>query len=830
MKKDRKAKKIEKNEAGIGKKKWPVWKTIVSVISSVVAICGVTALGVFLAGGFKEKFITPENISFAYEETLYNTENTQIEVCGDFEFKIVSSTLDITEKSVQLSFMKKGEDGALTTLNTSKIVTSDGVFLSDGVLRIPETVQIGEPFKVKVVTRKDFTYNEQKIKNWIRGGISNIRATSEYNLIQPIDIRVAVDVPVYATELEILNSNGIPTQQVITGERFTIRTKYIPEESAYMFSDDKNENIAVENKRTKKTFYTANNANNKITPFYDSKYEMHYVAGEDKVDSLSFLGYTFSKANAQLKQEAENATIENPAIFYINMLTYLVNKAGDIDEGIVKVGSIGKTNMSIGEASVKSFVVNTQNLDILTDKKSRLYIDKNNNVTNSKFLSAKIYSTSGIFLEGLLPNVAITFAQTEGDPSKGENASILVEGGETIEIDGVTYYKPNKEVSDFNNAYWDITAREQGQINFTVVLIINVEGGQKVLFTNSDGPVKYNVTLDIMTKAEKPLNWASQTDINVMLDYSADGNIKPQTVSLSSLVDVPVENMYQNVVFFAYFGVGSKASLKETADKVLGSTGYDYDSTGVYATDLDNLLLFAINGDSITLYNTGEFKIYYGTYKGKTEEGLYDIALMCSGSINVVCEKALYKDSVIASEIDTANFTPIEGGEIAIDKGNEFDFGVKFMVAPESVPVFEDEFKKGFMSIAVYDLIENNVTTNFIVDSSTFTVDDETKQGIVEFRLKINEAVAINNEKGIYLKAFSIIYNNQVKEPIEWAYGLPQETKVCVYSPISKNTTIKMDETYEYGNVVKGIETIKVNQSLLTTGEFKTTINVQAKE
>ena len=98
MKKSRKEKNIERKESGMKKGKWAVWKTVVSIIAGVAAVCGVTVLGVFLAGGFDEKIVYPEDgISFTYEGSLYNTTYGQIETCNDFQITIVSPTEGVTK-------------------------------------------------------------------------------------------------------------------------------------------------------------------------------------------------------------------------------------------------------------------------------------------------------------------------------------------------------------------------------------------------------------------------------------------------------------------------------------------------------------------------------------------------------------------------------------------------------------------------------------------------------------------------------------------------------------------------------------------------------------
>ena len=818
MKKEKKAKKTNNKDVETGKKKWAVWKTIVSVISAIVAVVGVTVLGVYLAGGFNEKIVNPESISFSYDSSLFNSNNAQLEITEDFSLTIVSPTEGVTENKVTLSF-----SGNLP-------VTRDNGYISNTIIQVPEVVTIGQPFQVHLLTEllkdEDGQYildeNNQRI-DWIKGGITTLVATSEYNQIGTTRIQIAVDVPVYKTEIEVYNSNNEKTNQVVTGESFTLKSKFIPAKSEFMYSDDSNEAISSENRRVKKSFYEAKNANNAISPVYDGKYDMHFVAGGETVDNITINGYTFKNSKTQLEYESTLVDYGDTD-FYNAMVVYL---AQNIENNVLSDVSI-----KIGEASIGNFTVTTQEMSIVANQQTRVYMSRNNYVENSKFLGVNVYSTSGAILEGMLSNIALTFDYQGQDPTQDVNAIITVKGGEYIDIDGKRYYKPNAQVANYNYAYWDILASEEQEIQVSVVLIVNTEDGP-ALFEISGEDVKYNVNISIVSTEEKPLGWANQADINVMLDYNTDGTIKPQDVSLSYLPEIPEENIYKDTVFFAYFGTGSKEELKAIADSVLGSTGYNYERSGIYSTDTDNLLLFAIEGDRLTLQNTGSFRLYYATYKGVTQEGLYDIALMCSGYVNVVCEKALYSDSVTSGEVDTANFQE-NSGEVAIDQGSDLTFGIRFIVDVESVPVFEDEYNKGYMSLIIRDNQNNDITSNFLIDSENFTIDGETDQGILEYRLKVNEAVAINNDNGIYLGQMALQYNDTQSKDITWTFRFPEDKNICIYSPKAQSILISGGGDYIYGPVINGTETINVSQSLKESGEFQTnlqfTINGEIKE
>ena len=820
MKKNRKEKKVDKNEAGLGKKKWAVWKTIVTVISAVVAIVGVTVLGVYLAGGFNEKIVNPESISFDYDPSLFNANigDGQLEVTDDFELVITSQTEDVTETQVELSF-----------LGDLPVTTEDG-YISNTIIRVPQFVTLNVPFTVtleKSALKDDGGQNILDASGypiqWITGGIATLVARSEYQLLSRITIQIAVDVPVYATELEIYNSQNINTNQIVTNEAFTVQTKFIPSRSKYMFSDDKQDTSVVSenNRRVKRSYYAATfdaEEGNLVSPVYDSNYDMHFVAGASASENAHIDSYTFVHADTQLSLENEigEEVGDNFSAFYNAMIVYL---AQNNDENISS-----QTPVIIGEASIGSFTVGAQEVTADYQNPLRLYLSNYIYEEDSKYLNAVVRSTAGNILEGMLGNIAIAFRNEDGvDPTTLPNPTIRVLGGESVVINGITYYKPNTQVADLNYSYWDITSTEIQDIQLSVVLIENTQDGPALFQSTMGEALIYNVSLYFTEGGEEKIEWANQADINVMLQYDESGRLEPYTLNLSQYKSVPVNNTYQDVVFFAYFGEGNIDDLIPTVENVIGATGYLYNQSGLYSTETSTLLLFALNGDSIQLINTGSFRLYYATVKDKdSPDGLYDIAQMCEGYVNVICEKSLYDDSVISGEFDGANFQEINN-VINIDQGSTNTFTIRFTVKTESVPVFEDEYNRNYMSLSIYDRVNNeDITSYFIIDSEEFTINDENDLGILEYRLKVNESMAISESDGLYLGRMVLTYDNTAGNNIPWSFDFPEDKTICVYNPIAQNIEIQVPGDYDYGNVLSGNETINVEQTLQTNGSFST--------
>jgi len=91
------------------KKKWAVWKTIVVIIFSVIAVAGVAVGGVYLArGGFGEAKILPESISFDFTDGSFNDLKNQfyLEKFDDSAHKIqtcLSMNVSAIQKATDLN-------------------------------------------------------------------------------------------------------------------------------------------------------------------------------------------------------------------------------------------------------------------------------------------------------------------------------------------------------------------------------------------------------------------------------------------------------------------------------------------------------------------------------------------------------------------------------------------------------------------------------------------------------------------------------------------------------------------------------------------------------
>ena len=205
----------------------------------IFAICFFSLIGVFAAGFgimyaagvFTEPQIKPTNITF---------ENAEYNVTGDsFTVKVTTTTPDVTLKQLTLSL----QNGRLTENGT----------ITDNVIEIPKTANIGEEITVKICK----TINDQEVdgKTWITGGHSTIIATSTNITIEPAKTKVNVDVPVYKVEVETranLDDAQVSSNFVIDSSLYA-SLKFYPARSAFQYS--KNGAPGSEYEKTYKNAY-----------------------------------------------------------------------------------------------------------------------------------------------------------------------------------------------------------------------------------------------------------------------------------------------------------------------------------------------------------------------------------------------------------------------------------------------------------------------------------------------------------------------------------------------------------------------------------------------
>lgn len=790
------AKDKEKNKVAGAGKKWAVWKTVLVVISSVIFVSGVTLLGIYLAGGLRNPVTPPEDIDFVVDSDLYNPDKSQFEVTEDFELVITSSTEQVTERQVRLSFT-----GSTTTNPSTGTI-------SDGVITVPQIVNIGEPFQVTLnMTR----YQELGGQNWIAGGISTLIATSMSNdQADPTSVKIAVDVPVYDIEIELYDEDGNQISQVTELERFYPHAKFLPEKSRYRYSDDAivaEEGQTVE-RRTKNVYFEPSHSDN-IVFFFNDGDPYFEAGGLSAENSFSIVGYTFIHADDQANTLRDLETkYQGEQLYNIIINTVL---------GDAKIGKSNSGTFEIVQASIRSFTVGRSSISVTAGMTSRIAVASSQNADAS--LDASIISTDDESLEGMLRNVAIRFTRVEGSGIVEANDALNVRGGEEVVIDGNTYIKVNDDVLDYNYSYLDISPMVAGTYNMEVVLLMR-DGSDGYRLFEVDGEAVINsIILNVRQNTEAQLSWSNGgADITIPLQYQ-NGDVQPALYDLSGFGIVPEGNAYQTVVYFASFENSGGIS----AEDVLVS--WQSGREGDYLVGADIRWLYPFQGSSFSVDGDGEFELYFATVRtinGQiqyNEDGTYQTVQFVSDPITVRVERSLHEGSVtnLTTTLNGNGFD--HAGGIYVQEGSTASIDLTFAVDVNSYETFAEVFNQNMLELRVFSVGGQDISTSFTISKGTLTPgEEEDANGTLSYNLAINPSL------GLGINEFLTIGKVELTDRDSGlVWSMPVVTagedgrQITLYSPQPVSITLASDDIDVNGQ-------ISIVQALTTDGGFTTTI------
>ena len=203
------------------RKAMALWKVILITISSIIGLIGVTVLALYIKGDFNDNPIYPESgIFFVLEgNEKYNQDLGVLETAESFSLTLSTSTEDVNRKTVKLSL----------PTGTRETIRENG-YLDNGIIRVPETVQLDRAFTVELST--------SPTDNHIAGGLTSITATSTYPTIDPQTVYINVDVPVELIEVFCYDAEDAtkePLKDIFVGSYFNVGVNYSPERSEKVF-------------------------------------------------------------------------------------------------------------------------------------------------------------------------------------------------------------------------------------------------------------------------------------------------------------------------------------------------------------------------------------------------------------------------------------------------------------------------------------------------------------------------------------------------------------------------------------------------------------------
>ncbi len=594
---------------------------------SLACFIGAVGIGVgvmAIAGYFNKPTVMPSDIVF--DRDVYNVD-------GDFSITITTTTEDVTVTQL-----------TLTLQNGEPYTEKDGeVRISDGVISIPQTATIGEPFSVKL--EKILHDEECGGQDWIAGGHSIITATSQNQQVNPISATVNVDVPVYSVELETrVSAQDDDSGVFAVGSTVNANLKFYPERSAYQYSHDGSDGEVV----YKNTYFIPQSTTDENI----SQIEHTNSFLTKRIGSSTIVGYVFSSTPIEERILLGLQGLDDEAK-YSAVLERLEKLSTNPSETSLQAHKAVK-EFDIVEVEVDSMRLEgtVNNVDI--DTTHTLYANKN--VTQSarqSNLGIKLYSSldESISLQNELSNVGIRFLYKVGnsyyDAVNNQNSayniiSIPEDGyGDTrqVEIDGqfYTFYLPviTTSVDDY---YWEFAVSSYVDANN-----IRIE----VRYLGSTAEDVEPQTKDFSTNAisDAGIYWLETSQTLTIIDGETpvftSFDVKPLAV-------VPQNNLYQARRYFVL------DSSQYSVSDLLYTKGEAVD----YQLGAQTVTLYEIEDGIIQPKSTEAygrtFEILFMTiqtdYRGNPkydDQGRYVVQRYSQDNLNAISTLDLYVDKTL---------------------------------------------------------------------------------------------------------------------------------------------------------------------------------------
>lgn len=652
------------------KKVLKLWKVILFVILGVIGIGGVTVLSLYLMGRFDDVVIEPEDMSFSYVlpegNGSYNEQLARFEVApneeGSFRMVINSTTEGVTETNVTLSLL-----GQLSAQDTQGYIT-------DGVIRVPQQVQLNRPFTVYIENEDYFDLNNQEF-SWTNGGTSVLTARSSNVLLASQTVTIAIDVPVYDLALQVADTEQTgDVQEVVVNTSFSLDTIFSPEQSKFMFSDTS---------REKQVFFSINSE--RIS--YDiatNRFTANETTGNE-ADPIT--AYTFANAyyQEQILAMFESYYDENNLENYVAMILQYFE--GHPETCVSKTVEIRVLDVDVD--SVEIFGSNLEELSVNAYFDQYFMLTASSNNGNAS-LGASIKDSVGTSLNSLFGNIGLKL------PSGATTQGLEVLGGRIMRVealpdgtysitretyssetdyfnpaDGVVYYLlPSTTPTSYGDYYWrmNVSSETNADVDyqFEINFFFENESGYWENYFAFDGETSDKQTektfiLNVINHEEEGLGWREQNSIRLSINYTEDGEPIPGNVNLSDLINpLSSSNIYQSVRYFLLKDEDDQFELTENFNCKAG-VNYSVDYQGnplsiagiganadgsytLYEVDSLNTLTALASFEGTAKIVVASIKTYADRTPYKTDDGKY-----------LIVKTSRVKDVLVDSTLSIAN-------------------------------------------------------------------------------------------------------------------------------------------------------------------------------
>lgn len=727
------------------------WQLIMLIVSAIILAIGGSFLAVYLKTGFKPVHTPPSDIAFDDVDGVFSPTTLQYEVVNGFRLKVTTTTEDVNQDEITLSF----PSGIYTTK------TEDGK-ISDGIIIVPEKVKINDIINVELV--KEAYIGESGSFMINKGGISNLVFTTQNEELSSSQIQIAVDVPVVDIKVEAYNAtadSGLgdkltenETGKIAQSTNFVLRPTFYPEASRYMFSDDKNDGVAT--KREKRVYYDLDLTSEGVEFKYNDG-DIYFVAGDEpsannKIDAYSFATAAEQTAFDESTSQLVGLPLYTEAIRVLSTSQTAANTEIKID---IVEANVGSFSIKPTEGAAFNFTVN------------KLFkLSAGVSAIADEDISIAIRDVHGNDLSSMIKNVGLRIVSVK-DKTSGSTITtnlssyVTVKGGETKTFNEKEYILINSDVKNLKHANWEISTDGEYEIVAEIKLFVQNENGDTYSY---DDTVERRVYLESTESEENAVSWDDEVTsegISMMIVYDKNGKVlsSEYKVDLRSIAIVPTGNVYQKKVFFAYYDATFPEG-KDMSDYIaVATTG-----AGMYAISGDvNKKLYPLQGYKLIAKEAIDLNLVFATVRTNaygdpimTAAGTYIIEQI-STPVEVSVKKTLQGFSSVELEIDE-NYYFADSSYYAIPTGVENAFVLKLTLRESGdTAIFENEKSK----LRFYASTENDPNK----DSGVFEFGEMTLEGaVVSIPVSVRAGVNIDSKDGRGQKYFvHVEYDNSVK-------------------------------------------------------------------
>lgn len=729
-------------------------------LGGMIGVCGVSMGIMYLTGYFNTTPVYPEYIAFAANE---------YEVEGDFKMKITTTTEDVNQLDIILSF-----DG----------VESDGDTISDGIITVPKYVKIGQEFDVKVV-KSPQVLNGQTL-DWVNGGISKLTAKSTDIKIQKAETYVYVDVPVYDINVKTSISSDFAEESLSSNfnvnSQFYAMAEFVPAKSMYQYSRDTQYGGEV---KYKSIFFSSDNSVSEVQASDLDRYIKKYNANV-VVDGAQIVARAFVNSSTQIEAFESVSGYQDENLANTNLLAILQN-AVEIEKAVSKIETVNIKQLVVGNFSADASSI----IPAKYFNATKIYANKNDIDSDEFSLNAQILASDNetlLFDQTLMLGLAVLKQSYGGyelakiynaDAVDNSDADVVVNASlsKTAQIfvndfengeDLTTFFLPIENIVNVNHSYWEVTPlKENLSLHFALVLFDQDYNIREFCFkNNTTKEPKYIFDMQSAQIVSDRVYWVDPlTSDESLYIYDVNGS-SPITDEyyLNSHNVFLGNNTFNQVKYFAYLeksdGSYSNPNKGDAIDESEDLSLFVQVGDGrIYNASIAsgvNVLLYEIpNGIIKPLSNEneldGKIKVLFATIKtdfeGKvlTDDGSIVVDRYSSNS-SVGCQTMTFLLKKTLANVQAQVALSTDDEKAYFDETNQLfavkikttdAFEIKFDLQESQKAIFERDYNNNKVKIDFY--VNGTLNNDLFVVGALDTAEYCVKVSVGEFAYEPND-------------------------------------------------------------------------------------------